>query len=382
MAADRALVIGGTGPTGPFVVEGLVARGFDVTILHAGHHEVEFAVGDVRHIHADPHFPDSLAGGIGRERFDLVIAQYGRLAVVADTLAGRTDRLIALGGAAGFNAGGHDERWGPLGRPELFLESTPLLAHDEGPDRASKLRFRMAQALTTLFDHHDRGAYAATYLGLALVYGPRNPGPFDWAIIRRALDRRRHFVIADGGLKLESRIYSENAAHAILLAVDQPEIASGRRYNVTEGSLYSLRQRIEFVAHYLGHDFELVDLPFDLAWPCHPLWRHTRAHHVSSGDAIRHELGYVDVVDPAEGYARTIEWLRAHPPAADSETARQVGDPFDYAREDELITWWERLSATLSPPIRALEAPGHQYRHPTAPGEAWRPAGGRDTPRG
>ena len=36
----RALVIGGTGPTGPFVVGGLLERGYDVTILHTGHHEI------------------------------------------------------------------------------------------------------------------------------------------------------------------------------------------------------------------------------------------------------------------------------------------------------------------------------------------------------
>ena len=36
----RALVIGGTGPTGHFVVNGLIARGFEVSILHTGNHEV------------------------------------------------------------------------------------------------------------------------------------------------------------------------------------------------------------------------------------------------------------------------------------------------------------------------------------------------------
>lgn len=32
----KALVVGGTGPTGPFLVQGLLARGFGVTILHRG----------------------------------------------------------------------------------------------------------------------------------------------------------------------------------------------------------------------------------------------------------------------------------------------------------------------------------------------------------
>ena len=99
MVNPRALVIGGTGPTGPFVVEGLHERGFDVTILHGGQHEVEFAVPDVRHIHEDPHFQEPLERGIGRETFDLVVAQYGRLRIIAEVFKGRTERLVAVGGA-------------------------------------------------------------------------------------------------------------------------------------------------------------------------------------------------------------------------------------------------------------------------------------------
>ena len=38
----KALVIGGTGPSGPYIVNGLLERGYDVTILHGGQHEVEF----------------------------------------------------------------------------------------------------------------------------------------------------------------------------------------------------------------------------------------------------------------------------------------------------------------------------------------------------
>src|SRR4051794_7774522 len=37
----RALVVGGTGPTGPYVVNGLVERGYEVAILHSGRHEVD-----------------------------------------------------------------------------------------------------------------------------------------------------------------------------------------------------------------------------------------------------------------------------------------------------------------------------------------------------
>jgi hypothetical protein len=57
--------VGGTGPTGPGIVNGLLRRGYEVTIPHRGTHEVSFD-GDVSPIHQDPNFADALpASGPG-----------------------------------------------------------------------------------------------------------------------------------------------------------------------------------------------------------------------------------------------------------------------------------------------------------------------------
>ena len=81
----RALVVGGTGPTGPFLVQGLLQRGYQVTILHRGTHEVPEIPPEVEHIHTDPHFRDSLDQALAGRAFDLAIATYGRLRLVAAT---------------------------------------------------------------------------------------------------------------------------------------------------------------------------------------------------------------------------------------------------------------------------------------------------------
>ena len=57
----QALVIGGTGPTGHFIVNGLIARGFDVTILHTGRHEVDEIPPSVEHIHTNPFKPENIS---------------------------------------------------------------------------------------------------------------------------------------------------------------------------------------------------------------------------------------------------------------------------------------------------------------------------------
>jgi nucleoside-diphosphate-sugar epimerase len=367
----RALVIGGTGPTGPFVVEGLHHRGYDVTILHGGQHEVEFAVPDVRHIHVDPHFAETLHEGIGSETFELVVAQYGRLRIIADVFRGRTERLIAIGGATALFAGDDDERWGATGQPALFPDTSEIYVRDAGEDGRHKLGLRMVQAMEGLFAAHADGAYSATYIAYPVNYGPRSPGPYDWSVVRRIMDGRREFVIADGGVKMESRVYTENAAASVLLAVDNPEIAAGKRYSVADQYAFTMRQRVEFIARHLGHELELVDMPYDVAWPCHPLYRHTRGHKMCQSTRIRAELGYSDPVAPDVALGRTIDWLLDNRPEPGGELERQVGDPFDYAAEDELIERWRRTRAALGEVESPLPAQGHQYRHPKKPGEAW-----------
>lgn len=357
----RALVIGGTGATGPDVVAGLQARGFDVTILHGGQHEVEHRV-PVHHIHCDPHFAEPLEANLADSTFDLVVALYGRLRVVAKVLKGRTDRLIAIGGATRIFADDDDERWGALGKPAIFPDSEPVYARDI---QRNKIGVRMAEAMETLFETHPE----STYIGYSLNYGPRNPGPVDWCVIKRVLDGRQVIVVADGGLKLDSRVYTENAAAAVLLAVDKHDVAAGKRYTITDERQFTMTQRIQFIANYLGRDLQLIDMPYSHAWPCYPLWRHVPGHRLCRGDLIREELGYKDPVPPETALARTIDWLVANPP--DKEVERQIADPFDYAAEDLLIERWQTVASATSDLHRRLPDQGHPYRHPTKLGERW-----------
>jgi nucleoside-diphosphate-sugar epimerase len=369
---QKALVIGGTGPTGPTIVQGLAARGFDVTIMHGGLHETDLGVSGVHHIHEDPHFREGLERGLADSTWDLVIASYGRLRVIAEYFAGRTGRLVAIGGSTAIYARDGDERWGLAGRPALFPDTTDLFVTDEGTTKTDKIAYRMIQSLNALMELHAAGKYSATYVGYPLNYGPRQPGPQEWAIIRRVLDGRRTFILADGGIKLESRIFTENAAAAVLLAVDKPEIAAGKRYSVADKHVYTMRQRIDHVARYLGHEFEYVSMPYELAWPAHALWRREIGHRLSSSSLIRQELGYEDPVGYNEAIGRTIEWLLANRPDPGGELEAQIGDPFAYEREDELVAGWRRAQKSMGDvEMPALTEQPHQYRHPKAPGEAW-----------
>ncbi|MGH7287884.1 MAG: epimerase, partial [Myxococcota bacterium] len=98
----RALVIGGTGPTGHFIVNGLRARGFTVTIFHTGRHEVPEISPDVEHIHADPFAPGALETALDGRSFEVCIATYGRLRRVAEAMVGRCARFLSIGGVPAY----------------------------------------------------------------------------------------------------------------------------------------------------------------------------------------------------------------------------------------------------------------------------------------
>jgi nucleoside-diphosphate-sugar epimerase len=355
----EALVVGGTGPTGPGVVGGLLARGYRVTVLHGGQHEADLPP-EVPHIHCDPHWPDTLAAGLAGREFDLVVAQYGRLAVSASVLEGRAGRVIAVGGAHGSLARPGDPRWGPLGRPAL-----PRDDHPASDPAESTLALKMAAAEDALFTAHP----GAVLLGYPVVYGPRQVAPHEWCVVRRILDGRRRLVIADGGVRLESRLFTEHAVHAVLCAVDRPEVAG--KFVVADDLVFSMRQRIGFVAAHLGAEVELVDLPYELATPCHPYWRHGPDHRLRDTHATREALGYTDIVPPEESLAATVDWLVANPPAPGGPEEQRLGDPFDYAYEDALADHWADVRKAWPEPGQAF-TPTHAYRHPKERGEAWR----------
>ena len=70
----KALVIGGTGPTGPHIIEGLIERGYEVSMLNRGSRDSDAIPASVERIVADPHFRETLETALAGRTFDLVVA--------------------------------------------------------------------------------------------------------------------------------------------------------------------------------------------------------------------------------------------------------------------------------------------------------------------
>ncbi len=349
MTVERALVIGGTGPTGPYVVGGLLDRGFEVTVLHTGRHEVDEIPPEVSHIHTDPFDSEVTAAALGSRTFDLAVVMYGRLRTLAPMLVGRVGRLVTIGGVGAVTG------WVEPGDlfPTGMTVPAPVDAPLAGPDEPiGKIR-RIVATEDVVFDHHPE----AVHLRYPMLYGPRQLLPREWPMVRRALDRRPVLIVADRGLTLKSAAYVENAAHGVLCAIDRAEDGSGLAFNVTDERALTLAQMAEIVADELGHRFELLSLPNELAAPARPMvMHHSTAHRVVNRRPLQSLLGYRDVVTPEDGLRRTVRWLAANRPTAEAEARLQ--DPFDYRAEDELIRRWRSALAAFQPPDYEVE-PGY-----------------------
>jgi nucleoside-diphosphate-sugar epimerase len=226
---------------------------------------------------------------------------------------------------------------------------------------------RIVQTEDALFDAHPD----ATLFRYPLIYGPGQIIPREWLIVRRILDGRRRVIVADGGLTLRAAGYGENVGHALVLAADHPEASAGKAYNVGDEHTLTARQTIEVIGRALDCELEIVNLPMELATPARPfLSAATSLHGCVGVDAIRHDLGYRDVVPTVEAIGLTARDLRDNPVERGSETEMRLQDPFDYEAEDRLI---ERYRAAMGE-VRAVADdydPGFRDRY--APGsDDWR----------
>jgi nucleoside-diphosphate-sugar epimerase len=360
----RVLVVGGTGPTGPHIVDGLVGSGHDVTILHRGVHEPP-GLPDVEHVHADPHFAEPFVNAIGSRTFDVALVMYGRVKVLAAALQSRCDRLVGVGGTPVYE--GYFPAGGSADLPIPVTEDHPIV-RDPGDNPALQFSRRLAEAEEAIFGFHPR----ATVLRFPMLYGPRNPRPHEWSIVRRVRDGRMRMILPDGGVQVHTRCATRNAAAFVLAALDHPEAAAGQVYNCGDPVSWSLRQWAESVLGLLGADMELVAIPSDVAVEAAttlmPLGNTTATHCIVSTEKAERDLGYRPAVEPVKALAEVLSWYESEP-AFDPAWYPSFADRFDYRTEDELIAAYRTAVRRIGESVEQhAAAPVHGMPHPKSPG--------------
>jgi nucleoside-diphosphate-sugar epimerase len=331
-------------------VRGLRDAGHDVTLLNRGRHPKPELAG-VPTITADPYDGDSFAGAIAATTWDTIVAMYGRLRRVAELTEGRCGHFVSVGGVPAYR--GWTDAWqhDPPGLPVPVGEDADLV-RDEAIDSKG---YRIVRTEEAVYAAHP----GATHFRYPYLYGPHQPVPREWSIVRRVLDGRRRMIVADDGLTLHHHGYTENVAAAVLRAVLHPEVAAGTIFNVGDEEVLTVRQVVELCAAALGTDLELVSMPYDLAVPAHPLLAQPLpTHRVLDLSRLHHRLGHRDVVPAREAVAKTARWLAEHRPEPGGQEETVLTDPFDYDAEDRLIESWLAARASVRVPEFAVR-PGY-----------------------
>jgi len=361
-----ALIVGGTAATGLPIIDELQRRGYEVTVYHRGQHEVP-GLADLEHIHGDPHFAEIIAADLGGRRWDLVVATYGRIRLLAEALIGKTERLITVGGT-------------PVVRR---LPGVPGLESDGYVDPGTSLIDRMIETEQTVLRAHAAGHYVSTVVRYPYVYGPHSVLVPEWHVVKRVHDDRRRWLAPGGGLGISTRCAAPNAAHTIGLAIDRPEIAGGQIYQVADDRQFTFREWTQMIARLLGYDFDFVDIPWSaLPTPSTggmfggggslsalPQGGGPRSHNLLSNLKAKTELGYTDVVTPEAWMRLTLDHLLAHPPVIDGVGNHLKPEEFNYAAEDRLLGWWDGVLASAPSDVGAVVTQRHAYDHPQRPAE-------------
>jgi hypothetical protein len=177
-------------------------------------------------------------------------------------------------------------------------------------------------------------------------------------------------------MTLLSRGFAENIAHGIMLAVDNPAASAGQSYNICDERVLSNREWIRLIDQVMNHEFEFIEIPFEVlpsgfhAAPTQVLFPY---HRVMDITKIKQQLGYQDVVSSERAIELTVKWYLENPLPPGGEREKNMGDPFDYAGEDQFI----QIYSTARDQLRQQLAQGpdtatvwrHPYAHPQKRGD-------------
>ena len=184
----HALVVGGSGPSGPYMLQGLLDRGFEVTMFHTGRHEPD-DLPPVHHVHGNPYEKDSIAETLGSTEYDVAIATYGRVRHIASHLAGKVGQFVSVSGTPIYKGFVTPDALDPVGLA-IGVDERFELVPPEGIPGETYGSAAIRRTEDAVFGLGADGAFAATTFRYPSIYGPRNPHSWEWSAVRRVLDGR------------------------------------------------------------------------------------------------------------------------------------------------------------------------------------------------
>jgi UDP-glucose 4-epimerase len=166
------------------------------------------------------------------------------------------------------------------------------------------------------------GAPLAVVLRVASVYGPRVKG--NYLSLVRHLASRRPFPLLPGSNR-RTLVFEDDVARAAVLASGHSS-AAGCTFNLTDGSVHTMREIHEAICEALGRRAPGIGLPLAMVRPFVRIGRGPQRGPLArvaamvdkygedvavDGGRIQRDLGFTPRVELRDGWRRTVQDLRA-----------------------------------------------------------------------
>lgn len=206
-----------------------------------------------------------------------------------------TQRLLEAARAAGIRHFIHGSTSSVYGRTADGPESAPL--QPVSPYGVTKLAAEhLCRAYETVY------GLPLTILRLFSVYGPRQRPDMAYAILIECLLHGAPFTRFGDGTQTRSNTYVADCVRGIRLAIDQPDAAVGRTFNLGGGETVSLNHVIALLEDLTGRRAVIQPGPSSPGDQ-----QHTQAHI----DQARRLLGFQPSTPIRDGLQAQVDWYRA-----------------------------------------------------------------------
>lgn len=255
----RVLVTGASGMLGGAVARTLADRGNDVVLMQRRPSNLGLPerLGDLR---------DPVAVRIAVEGMDAVIHLAAKVNVVGawdDYLAANvegTGSLLVAAKLAGVS------RFVQVSSPSVAYAGRSLVGAGAGPANPAAARgfYSRSKALAELLALAEHSAeFSAIAVRPHLVWGPG-----DTQLVARIIERGRsgRLALVGSGSALIDTTYVDNAADAIVAALDNADTAGGSAYVVSNGEPRPVAEILSSVCAAAGVPGPRLRVPFRAAW--------------------------------------------------------------------------------------------------------------------
>ena len=170
-----------------------------------------------------------------------------------------------------------------------------------------------------LWQAHQAGDFATTVFRFPFILGPANFADRESFVFSR-LAAGRPILLSGGGAALNQFVYIEDAAQALLAAIERPGVSSGQAYNCGHARGVTNRGFVEICAELLDVDPEIVaidEAELDVArdtWDLNDLvFPFPDEHYLLDVSKIRRELGAESETPTRRMLEEYLAWWLAQP---------------------------------------------------------------------